>query len=336
MKKILTILAIVAGAFMCTSVKAQDTNWFLGTNAGLNVGYDGQREFWKFSNYGYGQSAEAYVGKWLSHKVALRAGYQGLATSVDRLETNQSKYGYVHGDLMLNLLNLICGNDVDRTVNVNPYVHAGYVMSENKGFGAGAGIQVPIRLSRVVSVVPEIRMNFFNDKIFGQTRDYGAMNGTASLGLLFDLGRKKPTAPVVVPTPIVVPVPVPEPEPEPEPEPVVEVVEEVLSIENIYFPFDVYTLTEADKETIRRDAEAIKKMGKDVVIVYGHTDNIGTDTYNKGLSKRRAESVAKYLIECGIPAEKVTTEAMSFHQPAATNKTKEGRAQNRRVEILVQ
>ena len=113
MKKILTILAIVAGAFMCTSVKAQDTNWFLGTNAGLNVGYDGQREFWKFSNYGYGQSAEAYVGKWLSHKVALRAGYQGLATSVDRLETNQSKYGYVHGDLMLNLLNLICGNDVD-------------------------------------------------------------------------------------------------------------------------------------------------------------------------------------------------------------------------------
>ena len=100
----------------------------------------------------------------------------------------------------------------------------------------------------------------------------------------------------------------------------------LYSIENIYFPFDVYTITEADKETIRRDAEAIKKMGKDVVIVYGHTDNYGTDTYNKGLSKKRAETVAKYLIECGIPAEKVTTEAMSFHQPAATNKTKEGRA----------
>lgn len=346
MKKIIIVIALAILAFSA-SAQEVNNNWFVGGNGGLNVGYDGEREFWTFSNYGYGASAEAYLGKWLSQRVALRAGYQGLRTSIDRKEHGQSDYGYAHADLMVNLLNFLAGNNADRTVNINPYLHAGYVMCEKNGLGAGAGIQVPVRLGNVVSVVPEVRMNFFKDKIFGMTRDFGAMNGTVSLGLLFDLGRKKKAAPapVPVPAPVVVPAPAPKPEPQPqpqpqpqpEPEPEVEqvVIEEALSIENIYFPFDVYTITDKDRETLRNAAEAINKMGKEVVIVYGHTDNKGTDEYNKGLSRKRAKTVADYLIQCGVPASKITTEAMSFSQPAATNETVEGRALNRRVEILV-
>lgn len=346
MKKYLfTIIIAMGGLLFSEGLSAQSTkgnNWFVGANTGLNVGYDGLREFWDFSNYGYGPSFDIYAGKWFSQKIGARLGYQGNGTSVDRKEWNQSPYGLIHGDILLNLSNLISGDKPERTVNVIPYVNAGYVMCEENGFSGGAGVMVPIRISDLVSIVPELKMNFFNDNIVGMTRDYGAMNGTASLGLLFNLGKKKAApAPLVIPAPVVVPQPAPEPVPEPEPEPTPEpepapvVVEETLTLENIYFPFDVYTITDADKEILSKAAEAINNMGKNVVIVYGNTDNYGTDAYNIELSKKRAKTVADYLIKSGVSAEKITTEALSFSNPAAFNDTKEGRALNRRVEIIV-
>jgi OOP family OmpA-OmpF porin len=67
----------------------------------------------------------------------------------------------------------------------------------------------------------------------------------------------------------------------------------------------------------------------------GHTDSIGTDAYNQRLSVRRAEAVKAFLVSKGIERNRVYTEGKGEKQPVADNRTKEGRAKNRRVEIEV-
>jgi OOP family OmpA-OmpF porin len=71
----------------------------------------------------------------------------------------------------------------------------------------------------------------------------------------------------------------------------------------------------------------------DIVSVVGHTDSVGTDQYNQKLSEKRANSVRSYLMSKGIPTNKIVAIGKGEKEPVADNKTKEGRAQNRRVEI---
>ena len=76
-------------------------------------------------------------------------------------------------------------------------------------------------------------------------------------------------------------------------------------------------------------------MDTEVIVAVGHTDWIGTDKYNQKLSERRANAVKAYLVSKGVPAEKIFTEGKGKKQPIASNKTREGRAKNRRVEVEV-
>ena len=68
-----------------------------------------------------------------------------------------------------------------------------------------------------------------------------------------------------------------------------------------------------------------------VVQIEGHADNVGADDYNLALSKARAEAVVKYLVDHGIPQERLSAKGFGAGQPVADNKTEEGRQQNRRV-----
>ena len=79
----------------------------------------------------------------------------------------------------------------------------------------------------------------------------------------------------------------------------------------------------------------IKGIALEVVIAVGHTDSVGSDKYNDRLSQRRADSVKAYLVSKGIEPNRIYTEGKGEKQPVASNKTKEGRAKNRRVEIEV-
>ncbi len=69
------------------------------------------------------------------------------------------------------------------------------------------------------------------------------------------------------------------------------------------------------------------------VEIDGHTDSTGTAAYNMALSEKRAEAIKDHLVTRGINPERLTTKGFGFTKPAASNDTKEGRAQNRRVEF---
>ena len=79
----------------------------------------------------------------------------------------------------------------------------------------------------------------------------------------------------------------------------------------------------------------MKENAEKRVDLEGHTDSIGTDKYNQGLSERRAASVLNYLTKTGVASNRITTKGFGESKPIADNKTKEGRAKNRRVEIRV-
>ena len=76
-------------------------------------------------------------------------------------------------------------------------------------------------------------------------------------------------------------------------------------------------------------------LNLEVIIAVGHTDSVGADAYNQKLSIRRSEAVKAYLVSKGVEKNRVYTEGKGEKQPVADNKTAEGRAKNRRVEIEV-
>ena len=82
-------------------------------------------------------------------------------------------------------------------------------------------------------------------------------------------------------------------------------------------------------------ADKTKGVILEVIIAVGHTDSTGGAALNQKLSSARAESVKKFLISKGIESNRIYTEGKGFSQPAADNKTSEGRAKNRRVEVEV-
>ena len=79
----------------------------------------------------------------------------------------------------------------------------------------------------------------------------------------------------------------------------------------------------------------LSKVDVETLIAVGHTDATGSDRYNQGLSIRRVEAVKAYLVSKGVPADRIKTEGKGEADPVASNQTREGRAQNRRVEIEV-
>jgi outer membrane protein OmpA-like peptidoglycan-associated protein len=104
--------------------------------------------------------------------------------------------------------------------------------------------------------------------------------------------------------------------------------------EKVLFDFDQSALR-ADAEPALARAVVLLSRSKQPVIVEGHTDNVGTHDYNMELSKDRAGAVASALEERGVAASRVTTRSYAYDKPVASNDTVEGRAKNRRTEILI-
>ena len=102
-----------------------------------------------------------------------------------------------------------------------------------------------------------------------------------------------------------------------------------------FFDFDKATLKPEGRQVLDQIAAQVETINLETLIATGHTDSIGTEQYNQGLSERRANSVKEYLVSKGVPADRVYTEGKGELSPVASNATREGRAQNRRVEIEI-
>lgn len=104
----------------------------------------------------------------------------------------------------------------------------------------------------------------------------------------------------------------------------------------VLFKTDKYELLPAAMVQLNQVADALTKNNPDAKIqVGGYTDSQGTEDHNQDLSEKRAQSVADYLVSRGVAKDRVTAKGFGSASPIADNKSVEGRAQNRRVEIVV-
>jgi outer membrane protein OmpA-like peptidoglycan-associated protein len=105
--------------------------------------------------------------------------------------------------------------------------------------------------------------------------------------------------------------------------------------EQVLFDFDKADLKPAGQKIVADVVQEMKENPQLRAHLVGHADSVGSDQYNMGLSKRRAESTRNAMVRMGIPAANITTDWKGESEPVASNATREGRAQNRRVEITL-
>jgi outer membrane protein OmpA-like peptidoglycan-associated protein len=112
--------------------------------------------------------------------------------------------------------------------------------------------------------------------------------------------------------------------------------EEVITLsdaDEVFFAFNQSDLTPTAKSQLDAVMGQLQDASVVSIKVVGHTDSVGSDEYNQGLSERRAASVAQYLISQGVAPGKVSSEGKGESQPVADNDSDAGRAKNRRVEL---
>ena len=127
----------------------------------------------------------------------------------------------------------------------------------------------------------------------------------------------------------------PAPAPAPAAPPPPPVATKVTYAADAFFDSDKSVLKAEGKAKLDDLTSKIKGINLEVIIAVGHTDSVGSDAYNQKLSVRRSEAIKAYLVTKGVEKNRVYTEGKGEKQPVADNKTTEGRAKNRRVEIEV-
>lgn len=103
----------------------------------------------------------------------------------------------------------------------------------------------------------------------------------------------------------------------------------------VLFDFASAALRPASRSALSEMADVFSRYGDTTIAVEGHTDSVGSDRYNYGLSQRRADSVADYLQRLGVSGQRLDTVAWGESQPRASNATADGRQLNRRVELKI-
>jgi outer membrane protein OmpA-like peptidoglycan-associated protein len=109
----------------------------------------------------------------------------------------------------------------------------------------------------------------------------------------------------------------------------------VLTIGDVLFAFDKADLNASAQTSMDKIAAFLQNKPNRNLLVEGHTDNVGTEAYNQGLSEQRAASVKSALVTRGIASERIVTIGYSKNYPLASNDNATGRQQNRRVEAII-
>lgn len=109
----------------------------------------------------------------------------------------------------------------------------------------------------------------------------------------------------------------------------------VLTLGDILFDFDSADLKAGGERTVEKLAEFLNEHADRRVLVEGFTDSVGSDSYNRQLSKRRAESVVNALVDAGVESVRLAARGYGEEYPVASNESEAGRQQNRRVEVVI-
>lgn len=110
---------------------------------------------------------------------------------------------------------------------------------------------------------------------------------------------------------------------------------QVTETQTVTFPVNRSSLSNDAKATLDGIARSVQNQRAYVIELRGFTDSTGSESYNYGLSQRRAESVRRYLVEKNVPLLRISLVGLGKSNPAADNRTAAGRQQNRRVQIQV-
>jgi OOP family OmpA-OmpF porin len=144
----------------------------------------------------------------------------------------------------------------------------------------------------------------------------GAVVGTLLGHMICDPQKEAPPLPVAPPPPAPKPLP-----------------KKISLSADTFFDFDSAKLRPLGEQRVEELVQGLKENPSVRVLVEGHTDSIGTEKYNQVLSERRANAVRDYMVSRGIDASRISTRGYGELKPIASNKTAEGRAKNRRVDI---
>lgn len=158
-----------------------------------------------------------------------------------------------------------------------------------------------------------------------------------TVGLSYNFGQDDNAAPMPAKATEPAPAPQPKAEPAPKPQPKPKWVMKQHNdvTDKSFFELDSAKLTDSGKEALAPLLATLKEYPKANANIVGYTDTTGTKAYNKQLSKKRAQSVADYLVENGIDKNKLTVDGKGEADPIASNATRQGREQNRRVEVTI-
>ena len=315
------------GAYVGAKAGVNDSNMGVG-NAAAMSGIQIPHEH----NYGTALGLEAGYGWALGRTVlGVDAGYGYNATGRSSYSSGNQGYGSRDYGLGLKF-------GIPVTDNLMPYAKLGYghltgtgAASGLSGNGANGGLGVEYLFAPHWSVAGE--WNTMSVSSNANTMN----NNTYTLGVNYYFGAAKPprhVAAAAAPAPMVAPAPEPVAAPAPAPERWRIITEEKpVSLDGANFKFNSAVLNKTADEKLTQVVDFSKNYPEADINVDGYTDSVGPKAYNVKLSQRRADAVKAYLVKHGVAADRIHTKGYGMANPVASNKTAEGRAQNRHVEV---
>ncbi len=335
---LLVMLPAIAIADPSIENRKFDKRFYLGAGAGMS-------ELEPRHTLGYfvvddknDTAGQIFFGYDLTKRFSIEAFYTdlgeaGIATASTGIHAGQYAYKLYGASAIGYLYNSRGSSDYDFSNNDNE----GYYRREGLSLYARVGIS---GMDNDSSLNYDTINN--TDLHFGGGVEYGFSNGIALRAdfVSYDKDAKLVTLAVVkrfgkvskpiIPKPLVVAEVATPPATKEEPK---EASPPTVILRIVHFGFDRSDLSVADRNKLNALAVELKKYPELMLEVSGHTDSVGTRSYNQSLSERRAQAATKYLVSIGVNSSQLITRGYGEDKPIATNATKEGRSKNRRTDF---